>query len=328
MRRRKFIALLGSAAAAWQVAARAQQQPATPVIGFMRNSSAVASAPILEALRKGLSESGYIEGQNVTIEYRWADGQDDRLPKLAADLVQHHCSVIIGAGNAAALAAKAATAATPIVFATGDDPIQLDLVASLNRPGGNVTGVFFYSGGTLIAKQLELVHELVPKGNLVGILVNPTSPISGSQIRDAQAVAPVLGQQLHILNVSSERDIDTAFVTMAQKRADALINLGNALFFGYRDRIVGLAAHYKLPAMYDVRDYVADGGLMSYGASLTDAYRQVGVYTARILKGTKPSELPVIVPTKYEFVINVKTAKALGLDIPAKLLALTDEVIE
>jgi ABC-type uncharacterized transport system substrate-binding protein len=327
MKRRNFIALLGGAAA-WPLAARAQQPAAMPVIGFMRNTSAVASTPVLEALRRGLSESGYIEGQNVTIEYRWADGHDDRLPKLAADLVQHHCSVIIGAGNAAALAAKAATSTTPIVFATGDDPIQLDLVASLNRPGGNVTGVFFYSGGTLIAKQLELLHELLLKDILVGILVNPTSPISRSQVRDAQAAAPALGQQLHILNVSSERDIDMAFVTMAQERVHALYILGNALFFGYRDRIVGLAACYKVPAMYDVRDYVADGGLMSYGASLTDAYRQVGVYTGRILKGTKPSELPVIVPTKYEFVINVKTAKALGLDIPAKLLALTDEVIE
>ena len=327
MRRRDFVTLLGGATAGWPIAAHAQQ-PAMPVIGFMRNTSAAASAPVLGALRQGLSESGYIEGQNVTIEYRWAEGHDDRLPRLAADLVQHHCSVIIGGGNAAALAAKAATTTTPIVFATGDDPIQLGLVASLNRPGGNVTGVFFYSGGTLISKQLELLHELLPKGILVGILVNPTSPISTSQIRDAQAAAPALGQQIHILNASSERDIDTAFVTLAQKRADALINLGNALFFGYRDRIVGLAASHKVPAMYDVRDYVADGGLMSYGASITDAYRQVGVYTGRILKGTKPSDLPVMVPTRYEFVINLKTAKALGLDIPAKLLALTDEVIE
>ena len=326
MRRRQFITLLGGATA-WPLAVRAQQ-PAIPVIGFLRNTSAAGSAPVVVALRKGLGESGHIEGQNVTIEYRWSEGHDDRLPGLAADLVQHHCSVIIGGGSAAALAAKAATSTIPIVFSTGDDPIQLGLVANLNRPAGNVTGVFFYSGGVLISKQLELLHELLPKGIRVGILANPTSPVAKSQIRDAQAAAPALGQELHVLNASSEHDIDAAFVSLAEQRADALINLGNALFFGYRDRIIGLAARYKVPAMYDVRDYVADGGLMSYGASITDAYRQAGVYTGRILKGTKPSDLPVIVPTKYELVINVKTAKALGLDIPAKLLALTDEVIE
>ncbi len=236
--------------------------------------------------------------------------------------------MIIGGGNAAALAAKKATTTIPIVFSTGDDPIQLGLVASLNRPSGNVTGVFFYSRGILISKQLELLHQLLPKGSSVGILVNPRSPISGSQVRDAQAAAPALGQQLHILNASSERDIDAAFVTLTQNRGDALLNMGNALFFGYRDRIIELAARYKVPAIYDVRDYVVAGGLMSYGASITDAYRQAGVYVGRILNGTKPSDLPVIVPTKYEFVINLKTAKTLGLDIPDRLLALTDEVIE
>jgi putative ABC transport system substrate-binding protein len=325
--RREFITLLGGAAATWPLAARAQQATMR-VIGFLRNTSPAGSAPVVAALRQGLNESGYIEGQNVRIEYRWGQGHENRLPELAADLVQHHCSVIIGGGNAAALAAKKATTTIPIVFATGDDPIQLGLVASLNRPSGNVTGVFFYSGGTLISKQLELLHELLPKGSSVGILVNPMSPISGSQVRDAQAAAPALGQQLHILNASSERDIDAAFVTLAQNRADALLNLGNALFFGYRDRIIELAARYKVPAIYDVRDYVAAGGLMSYGASITDAYRQAGVYAGRILNGTKPSDLPVIVPTKYAFVINLKTAKTLSLDIPDRLLALTDEVIE
>jgi putative ABC transport system substrate-binding protein len=326
MKRREFMTLLGGAAT-WPLAVSAQQ-PAMPVIGFLRNTSPAGSAPVVAALRKGLNESGYIEGQNVRIEYRWSEGQDDRLPELAADLVQHNCSVIIGGGSAAALAVQKATTTIPIVFSTGDDPIQLGLVASLNRPSGNVTGVFFYSGGILISKQLELIHELLPKGGSVGILVNPMSPISGSQVRDAQAAAPALGQHLHILNASSERDIDAAFVTLAQNRTDALLSVGNALFFGYRDRIIGLAAHYKVPAMYDVRDYVVAGGLMSYGASITDAYRQAGVYAGRILNGTKPSDLPVIVPTKYEFVINLKTAKTLGLDIPDRLLALTDEVIE
>jgi len=327
MRRREFISLLGGAAVAWPLAARAQQ-PGMPVVGFLRNTSPAASAPLLVALRKGLSESGYIEGQNLTIEYRLAEGQDDRLPGMAADLVQHHCAVIMGGGSAAALAAKAATATIPIVFSTGDDPIQLGLVASLNRPAGNVTGVFFYSGGVLIPKQLGLLHDMLPKAIVIGILVNPGSPAAKSQILDAQAAARVLGQQLHILNASSERDIDTAFVTLAQQRAGALLNLGNALFFGYRDRIVALAARYAVPAIYDVRDYVTAGGLMSYGASITDAYRQVGVYTGRILKGTKPSDLPVTVPTKYEFVINLKTAKTLGLTIPPGVLAITDEVIE
>src|SRR5438067_1219408 len=327
MKRRDFITLLGGAAAAWPVAARAQQATMR-VIGFLRNTSPAGSAPVVAALREGLNESGYIEGQDVTIEYRWGEGHDDRLPELAADLVQHHCSVIIGGGSAAALAAKKATTTIPIVFSTGDDPIQLGLVASLNRPSGNVTGVFFYSGGILISKQLELLHQLLPKGSSVGILVNPRSPISGSQVRDAQVAAPALGQQLHILNASSERDIDAAFVTLTQNRSDALLNMGNALFFGYRDRIIELAARYKVPAIYDVRDYVVAGGLMSYGASITDAYRQAGVYVGRILNGTKPSDLPVLVPTKYELVINLKTAKTLGLDIPDRLIALTDEVIE
>ena len=326
LRRRAFITLLGGAAA-WPLAARAQQSTVR-VIGFLRNTSPAGSAPVVAALREGLNESGYIEGQDVTIEYRWGEGHDDRLPELAADLVQHHCSVIIGGGSAAALAAKRATTTIPIVFSTGDDPIQLGLVASVNRPSGNVTGVFFYSGGILIYKQLELLHQLLPQGSSVGILVNPRSPISGSQVRDAQAAAPALGQQLHILNASSERDIDAAFVTLTQNRGDALLNMGNALFFGYRDRIIELAARYKVPAIYDVRDYVVAGGLMSYGASITDAYRQAGVYVGRILNGTKPSDLPVLVPTKYEFVINLKTAKTLGLDIPDRLLALTDEVIE
>jgi putative ABC transport system substrate-binding protein len=325
MRRREFIMLLGGAAVAWPLAARAQQ--GTPVIGFLRSTSANASATLVAAFRRGLTEAGYIEGQNIAVEYRWAENRDERLPGLAADLVRRQCAVIVGGGNGAALALKAATATIPIVFSTGDDPITLGLVTSLNRPGGNVTGIFFYSGA-LESKQLELLREAVPKATVIGVLVNPTSPASVVQAREAQAAARALGQQIHIVNASSERDIDAAFATLVQHQVGGILVAGNALFTGQRNRLVALAAHHALPAIYYLREFVAAGGLMSYGASITDAYRQVGNYAGRILKGTKPADLPVQAPTKFELVVNVKTAKALGLTIPESFLLRADEVIE
>ena len=326
MKRRTFISLV-CGAAAWPLAARAQQ-PAMPVIGFIRNTSAAGSVRLVEALRSGLNEAGFIEGQNIAIEYRWAEGQSDRLPGLAANLVRRQCAVIIGGGYAAALAAKAATSTIPIVFVTGDDPIQHGLVASISRPTGNVTGVFFYSGAILVSKQLELLREVLPKAVVIGMLINPTSTAAEPQIRDAQAAARALGQQLHILHAESERDFDRAFAILAQKRASALVIAGNALFFGHRNRLVELGVRHAMPVISDVREYVAAGGLMSYGASITNAYRQTGIYAGRILKGAKPADLPVEQPTKFELVINLKAAKALGLDVPAAVLARADEVIE
>ena len=280
------------------------------------------------AFRSGLNEAGFIEGQNIAIEYRWAEGQSDRLPGLAADLVGRQCAVIIGGGYAAALAAKAATSTIPIVFVTGDDPIQQGLVASISRPTGNVTGVFFYSGAILVSKQLELLREVLPKAVVIGMLINPTGPAAAAQIQDAQAAARALGQQLHILHAESERDFDTAFASLAQKGAGGLVIAGNALFFGHRNRLVELAARHAMPVFADVREYVAAGGLISYGASITNAYRQTGIYAGRILKGAKPADLPVEQPTKFELVINLKTAKALGLTIPESFLLRADEIIE
>ena len=324
MRRRKFITLLGGAAA-WPLAARAQQGIAP--IGFLRSTSADASANLVEAFRRGLTEAGYIEGRNIAIEYRWAENQDERLPGLAADLVRHQCAVIVAGGNGAALAAKAASTKIPIIFATGDDPIALGLVASLNRPEGNVTGIFFYSG-VLESKQLELLREVAPKATQIGVLVNPTSRASVAQARDAQAATRALGQQIHIVNASSEGDIELAFMTLVQRQVSGILIAGNALFTGQRNRLVALAAQHTLPAIYYLREFVSAGGLMSYGPSITDAYRQVGDYAGRILKGAKPADLPVVLPTKFEFVINLKTARALGLVVPHGLITRADEVIE
>jgi putative tryptophan/tyrosine transport system substrate-binding protein len=314
VRRREFIVMLGGAAFARPLAARAQQS-AMPVIGFLRSTSATASADLVVALRRGLTEAGYTEGQNLAIEYRWAENQGERLPGLVADLIRRQCAVIIAGGDASAHAAKAATTSIPIVFATGEDPVKVGLVASLNRPGSNLTGISFYNSADLHSKQLEFLREVVPKAAVIGLLVNPTQ-------------ARALGQQILIVNASSERDFDIAFATLAQQRAGALLIAGNAFFTGQRDRLVALAARFALPAIYTLREFVAAGGMMSYGGSLTDAYRQVGVYAGRILRGEKPADLPVTLPTKFELVMNLKTVKALGLTVPDKLLALADDVIE
>ena len=326
MRRRDFVTLLGGTAVGWPLAARAQQ-PAMPVIGFLRSTPQENSLHLLAALRQGLAEAGYVEGQNVTIEYRWAENRRDRLPELAADLVRRQCAVIVTSGDESTRAAKTATARIPIVFATGDDPVRLDLVASFNRPGGNVTGVSFY-GGFLVAKQLELLGEMVPKATVIGLLINPNSLAAAARISDAQAAASTVGQRIHVVNAGSERDLDTAFATLVQLRVNALLVVGDPFFTSQRHRLATLAVHHALPNIHGVRENVAAGGLMSFGASITDVYRQVGIYAGRILKGEKPPDLPVMLPTKFELVINLKTAKALGLDVPPILLARADEVIE
>jgi putative ABC transport system substrate-binding protein len=324
MNRRDFISLTGGTAVAWPLGAHAQQ-PAMPSVGFLRSTSLADSTRDVTAFRQGLKEAGFFEGQNVAIEYRYADNQLDRLPALVADLIRRPVAVI--AGNSLAMrAAKAATTTVPIVFAGGLDPVQEGLVASLNRPGGNVTGAFFISS-TLGAKRLELLHQLTPKATTIGLLMSPT-PDSEAQRSDVQAAAQAIGQQLVILGVHSDRDIEIAFATFVQRGASALHVSAGAFLTSHRERIVPLAAHYALPASYNLREFVVDGGLMSYGTSITDAFHQAGIYAGRILKGEKPADLPVMQSTKFEFVINLTTAKALGIDVPPSLLALADEVIE
>ena len=327
MRRRQFITLLGGAAAAWPLAARAQQ-PAVPVIGYLNNASPEADAARLTGLRRGLNQSGYVEGRNLVIEYRWAGNQADRLPALAADLVQLRAAVIVTPGLVATRAAKAATTSIPIVFLVGNDPVQLGLVASLNRPGGNLTG-FNVLLGELGAKGLALLHELVPGIATIDFLGNPNNPaVFELMTRDVLAAASVIGVKVQTLKAATDREIDAAFVSLVQERTGALL-VGNDLFLNNRiEQLVALAARYAIPAMYPLREFAAAGGLMSYGGRLTDNYQQVGIYTGRVLKGEKPADLPVMQPTKYELVINLKTAKALGLQIPDRLLALADEVIE
>jgi putative ABC transport system substrate-binding protein len=326
MIRREFITLLGGAAAAWPLATRAQQA-AMPVIGYLNFGSPESDAPRLTGLRRGLNETGYVEGRNFLIEYRWAGNQPDRLPALAADLVQLRVAVIVAAGLLPALAAKAATTSIPIVFAAAADPVQLGLVASLNRPGGNLTGVNSFAG-ELGAKGLALLHDLVPSTETIGFLENPNNPIFDLTTRDVLAAAPVVGLKVQILKASTDREIDTAFVSLVQVGTGALL-VGNDPFFNSRiEQLVALAARHAIPAMYPIREFAAAGGLMSYGTSNRDIYQQVGIYTGRILKGTKPADLPVMQTTKFDLVINLKTAKALNLQIPDKLFSVSDEVIE
>jgi putative ABC transport system substrate-binding protein len=325
MRRRDFITLLG-AAATWPLTARAQQ-PVMPVIGFLHLGSPDPFAHLVQAMRRGLNETGYVEGQNVAIEFRWAEGHSDRLPALAADLVRRQVAVIFATGGPpGVLAAKAATTTIPIVFISSD-PLRFGIVTSLSRPDANLTGVGVFTA-SMGAKRLELLRELVPAAAVIAFLVNPAYPTAEAELEDMQEAARASGKQLSVLRVHSEKDFDAAFATLLQQRAGALVVAADTLFNNWRDRLVALAARHAVPAIYFQREFVAAGGLMSYGNSLTDAYRQAGVYTARILKGGKPADLPVVQPTKFELVINLKTAKTLGLTVPLTLQVAADEVIE
>jgi len=327
MKRREFITLLGGAVVSWPLAARAQQ-PAMPVIGFLDAGSAAERADVVAAFRKGLAEAGFVEGQNVAIEFRWAQNQYDQLPVLAADLVRRRVDVIAATGGPAALAAKAASATIPIVFRLAVDPIAAGLVASLSHPGGNVTGVTTLNL-EVGPKRLEFLHELVPTATIMAALVNPTNPSNAEILsRDLQATARLVGLQLHLLHASSDADIDAAFATLTELRAGGLVIGTDAFFTDRNEKLAALALRYRIPTISQAREFVAAGGLMSYGGSFADSYRLAGVYTGRILKGEKPADLPVQQATKLELFVNIKTAKALGVEVPPTLLALADEVIE
>jgi putative ABC transport system substrate-binding protein len=325
MRRRDFIKLTAGSAAAWPFAARAQQ-PAMPVIGFLNNVSADTIPDRVLAFRQGLSEAGYIEGQNVKIEYRWADGHNDRVPGLAADLVRRQVRVI-AANYPPVLAAKAATATIPIVFTSAADPVKVGLVGSFNRPEANLTGVYLI-GPELEAKRLEILRQLVPKAVSIGVLANPNYPDADRQLAELQAAARVVKCKIDMVRASTEPEIDAAFATVVQQGADALLVASDPFFSSRREHLVELAARYKLPTIYNQREFTEIGGLVSYGTDFADGYRQAGIYVGRILKGEKPSDLPVIQPTKIDLTVNVKTAKVLGLDVPATLIATADKVIE
>jgi putative ABC transport system substrate-binding protein len=328
MKRRECITLLGGAAVAWPIGAHAQQ-PAMPVIGFLGSASPDRWAGRMRAFHQGLSETGYVEGRNVAIEYRWAEGHNDRLPALAAELVRRQVTVIVAAGSTpATLAAKAATTTIPIVFYLGADPVDIGLVTSLSRPGGNLTGVVTLNA-EVSAKRLELLHELVPTSTTVALLVNPTSPTLAETItRDLVAAAQKLRLQVHVLHASSESEFDTAFATLVQLRARALVIGADALFNSRSEQLAALTVRHAVPAIYQYREFVSAGGLMSYGTNVVDTYRPLGVYTGRVLKGEKPAELPVQQATRVELIINMKTASALGLTVPLPLIGRADEVIE
>jgi putative ABC transport system substrate-binding protein len=328
MRRREFIAGLGGAAA-WSVAARAQQ-PAVPVVAVVSAGSADVFAPhYMAAFRKGLGETGYVEGQNVSVEYHWLEGQYDRLPALMAALVRRRVAVIAASGSQpAAIAAKAATATIPIVFGVADDPVKLGLVASLARPGGNATGINFFNQ-EVTAKRLRLLHDLVPKAVRIAVLINPANASSTeSTVREVQKAAPTMELQIQFLNASTIGEIDAAFVTLARERSDALFVAGDAFFTSRSGQFAILTARDRIPAAYPIREFVAAGGLMSYGTDFVDMFRQAGVYTGSILKGAKPADLPVLQSTKFEFVINLQTARALGIEVPPGVISVADEVIE
>jgi putative ABC transport system substrate-binding protein len=326
MKRRDFITFVGGATVAWPLAARTQQ-PAMPVIGFLHSASPETHAPMLTAFRQGLKEAGYVEGHNVAIEYRWAEGHYDRLPALAADLVRRQVAEIVTGGTPPALAAKAATSTIPIVINVGTDPVQIGLVASLNKPGGNVTGLVLLVV-ELAAKQLEVLHELLRTSAAVAMLVNPNTPVYEPSTKGVRDAARSLGLQLHVLDASTEGEIDAAFEKLIELRAGGLVVIADPFLTSQRSQIVALAARHAVPAIYGMREFAAGGGLMSYGIDLADAYRQVGIYAGKILKGAKPADLPVQRVVRVEFVINLKTAKTLGLTFPITLLGRADEVIE
>jgi putative ABC transport system substrate-binding protein len=326
MRRREFITLLGGAATMWPLTARAQQ-PAMPVVGFLHPATPESQADRLRAFRNGLKEAGFVEGENVAVAYRWAENQGSRLPELAADLVRRQVGMIVTPTTPTAVLAARATTTIPVVFAIGDDPVRLGLVAAVARPGGNVTGINYFNA-EVAAKRLEFLRELVPSAVRLAVMVNPDNPNADAGVSSVTAAARAMGLQVQVVNATTPREINTAFVGLVQERPDALFVLGDALFHARRVQLVTLAAHHRLPATYSVRENVEAGGLMSYGTNVADAWRQAALYVGRILKGAKPADLPVVQASKFELVINAETATMLGLTVPPSLLAIADEVIE